>query len=61
MDGDDTRIRAVVVQEATRSLRVTIPRAAAEEVDVDSGETLLVKPEGDEIRFRKAESIWSDD
>jgi bifunctional DNA-binding transcriptional regulator/antitoxin component of YhaV-PrlF toxin-antitoxin module len=53
--------RAAVVQESTRSLRVTIPQKIAEEFDLDAEEVLLFKPAGDEVRIRKAESVWENE
>lgn len=53
--------RTVVVQEATRSLRITIPHEAVDQLDIDDGDSLLVKPVGDdELRVKKSESVWND-
>ena len=60
MRREEGRTQTVVVQEATRSHRVTIPHEAAESLDIDPSEALLVKPDGNELRIRKAESVWDD-
>jgi bifunctional DNA-binding transcriptional regulator/antitoxin component of YhaV-PrlF toxin-antitoxin module len=55
---EDGTTRSAVVQESTRSLRVTIPREVVEELGISPDEVLLFKPEDEEVRIRKAESVW---
>lgn len=59
---EDGKTRSAVVQESTRSLRVTIPQDVVQELGISPDEVLLFKTEDDEqeVRIRKAESVWED-
>jgi bifunctional DNA-binding transcriptional regulator/antitoxin component of YhaV-PrlF toxin-antitoxin module len=57
---EDGKTRSAVVQESTRSLRVTIPQEVVQELGITPDEVLLFRPEGEEVRIRKAESVWED-
>ena len=53
--------RSARVQDSNGSVRVTIPADVAAEVDFEAGDTVVMKPtREDELRIRKAESVWDD-
>lgn len=51
--------RCVTVQDAQRSVRVTIPKPVADALDVDPGDQLVIRAADSETAVVKtSESIW---
>lgn len=53
--------RTVVVQDAQRSARMTIPMVVRESLGLEAGDVLLVRPlDDDKFVVKTSESVWCD-
>jgi hypothetical protein len=58
---DKTLTRTVIVQESDGTKSVTIPADIADEINLEKGDPLLLKPDGEDgLVGQKGASVWED-
>ena len=62
VEDDSPPTRTAVIQETNGSKRITIPAAVVDELDLSGGDSVFVRPDGEDgFQVRKASSVWRRD